>query len=103
MSLVVRDGLSVRPQLILTQVDVVIPGNAIPPGIDAYRAEAGRDAEETELGPGEQHATVAGLLLAIPKTDQQTPGPIAVALLVCDLLLRRLPGSEALRFPGASR
>jgi hypothetical protein len=75
MPLVVSDGFAVRPQLILTQVDVVIPGDAIPPGIDVYRSEKRRDAEQAKLGAREQHSAVVGLLLAVPKTDEQTCWP----------------------------
>jgi hypothetical protein len=47
MPLGVSDGFTVRPQLILTEVDVVILGDAIPPGVDVYRSKEGRDAEQT--------------------------------------------------------
>jgi hypothetical protein len=67
---VVRDLLSIRPQFVLAQIDVVIPRNAIAPGIDMHRSEEGRIREQAELGAGEERFTVVGPLLAIPKTDE---------------------------------
>lgn len=67
---VVSDWLSVRPQFVLAQIDVVIPRNAIAPGIDVHRPEEGRISEQAELGAGEERSTVVGPLLAIPETDE---------------------------------
>ena len=39
------DGMSIMPQLIFTKVNVIVPGNAVAAGVNAYCAKEGGDGQ----------------------------------------------------------
>jgi hypothetical protein len=68
---IVSDWISIRPEFVLAQIDVVIPGYPVATSIHADRSEERWIREQAELGPREKRSTVVDPLLSILEANEQ--------------------------------